>query len=122
MRRLADIVERVAPTPSTVLITGESGTGKELVARTLHRRSTRAAARLVVIDCGALPDTLLESELVGHRRGSFTSATQDKKGLLEEADGGTVFLDEIGNISPPMQTRLLRFLQSGEVRRIGDSG
>ena len=122
MRRLADIIERVAPTPSTVLITGESGTGKELVARTLHRRSTRAAAPLVVIDCGALPDTLLESELFGHRRGSFTSATQDKKGLLEEADGGTVFLDEIGNISPPMQTRLLRFLQSGEVRRIGDVG
>ena len=122
MRRLAEMIERVAPTPTTVLITGESGTGKELVARTLHRLSTRAAAPLVVIDCGALPDTLLESELFGHRRGSFTSATQDKKGLLEEADGATVFLDEIGNISPPMQTRLLRFLQSGEVRRIGDLG
>ncbi len=121
MRRVQELLERVASTPSTVLITGESGTGKELVARTLHRHSQRAAMPLVVIDCGALPDTLLESELFGHRRGSFTSATQDRKGLLEMADGGTAFLDEIGNISPSMQTRLLRFLQNGEVRRIGDA-
>ncbi|MFQ5671126.1 MAG: sigma-54-dependent transcriptional regulator [Acidobacteriota bacterium] len=120
MRRIRDLVDRVAPTPSNVLITGESGTGKELVASTMHRKSRRASMPFVVIDCGALPDALLESELFGHRRGSFTSATQDKKGLLEEADGGTIFLDEIGNVSPSMQTRLLRFLQNGEVRRIGE--
>jgi len=120
MQRVIELMGRVAPTPSSVLITGESGTGKELVARILHKQSRRASSPLVVIDCGALPDTLLESELFGHRKGSFTSATQDKKGLLEMADGGTAFLDEIGNISPSMQTRLLRFLQNGEVRRIGD--
>jgi len=121
MTRVMSIIERVAATPSSVLITGESGTGKELAARTLHARSDRADAPMVVIDCGALPDTLLESELFGHRKGSFTSATQDKKGLLELAHGGTAFLDEIGNISLAMQTRLLRFLQNGEVRRIGDT-
>ena len=120
VRRAMDLVNRVASTRSSVLITGESGTGKELVARTLHRQSRRAGESYVVIDCGALPDTLLESELFGHRRGSFTSATQDKKGLLEMADHGTVFLDEIGNISVLLQARLLRFLQNGEVRRIGD--
>jgi DNA-binding NtrC family response regulator len=119
--KVRDLIERVAPTPSSVLITGESGTGKELVARAIHRQSTRSTRAFVIIDCGALPDTLLESELFGHRKGSFTSATQDKKGLLEEADGGTVFLDEIGNISTPLQTRLLRFLENGEVRRIGDN-
>jgi DNA-binding NtrC family response regulator len=121
MRRVLELMERVAPTPSTVLITGDSGTGKELAARALHRLSGSASSPLVVIDCGALPDTLLESELFGHRKGSFTSATQDRKGLLEMADGGTVFLDEIGNISPSMQTRMLRFLQNGELRRIGDT-
>ncbi|MFQ5718303.1 MAG: sigma-54-dependent transcriptional regulator [Acidobacteriota bacterium] len=120
IRRVLDLMARVGPSPSGVLITGESGTGKELVARTLHRCSPRAAAPYVVIDCGALPDALLESELFGHRKGAFTSATQDKKGLLEVADTGTVFLDEIGNISRPLQSRLLRFLQNGEVRRIGD--
>jgi DNA-binding NtrC family response regulator len=121
MKHLMSVIDRIAATPSSVLITGESGTGKELAARTIHARSDRAGAPLVVIDCGALPDTLLESELFGHRKGSFTSATQDKKGLLELADGGTAFLDEIGNISVAMQTRLLRFLQNGEVRRIGDT-
>jgi DNA-binding NtrC family response regulator len=121
MARVAGLIERVASTPSSVLVTGESGTGKELVARTLHAQSDRADQPLVIIDCGALPDSLLESELFGHRKGSFTSATQDKKGLLEIADGGTAFLDEIGNISTSMQMRLLRFLQNGEVRRIGDT-
>lgn len=121
MKKMLAVIDRVAATPSSVLITGESGTGKELVARSLHAGSRRAANPMIVIDCGALPDSLLESELFGHRKGSFTSATQDKVGLLEMADGGTVFLDEIGNISLPMQTRLLRFLQNGEVRRVGDT-
>jgi DNA-binding NtrC family response regulator len=121
MQKVIEVIERIAPTPSSVLITGESGTGKELVARSLHAGSERATSSMVVIDCGALPDSLLESELFGHRKGSFTSATQDNVGLLETADGGTVFLDEIGNISLPMQTRLLRFLQNGEVRRVGDT-
>lgn len=121
MKKMLAVIDRVAATPSSVLITGESGTGKELVARSLHAGSMRAANPMIVIDCGALPDSLLESELFGHRKGSFTSATQNKVGLLEMADGGTVFLDEIGNISLPMQTRLLRFLQNGEVRRVGDT-
>lgn len=121
MKKMLAVIDRVAATPSSVLITGESGTGKELVARSLHAGSRRAANPMIVIDCGALPDSLLESELFGHRKGSFTSATQNKVGLLEMADGGTVFLDEIGNISLPMQTRLLRFLQNGEVRRVGDT-
>ena len=121
MKKMLAVIDRVAATPSSVLITGESGTGKELVARSLHAGSRRAANPMIVIDCGALPDSLLESELFGHRKGSFTSATRDKVGLLEMADGGTVFLDEISNISLPMQTRLLRFLQNGEVRRVGDT-
>ena len=121
MQKVLAVIDRIAATPSSVLITGESGTGKELVARSLHARSKRAASPMVIIDCGALPDSLLESELFGHRKGSFTSATQDKVGLLEMADGSTVLLDEIGNISLPMQTRLLRFLQNGEVRRVGDT-
>jgi DNA-binding NtrC family response regulator len=112
-------VAKVAPTKSTVLIEGESGTGKELVARAIHQHSPRAAQRFLAIDCGALPETLLESELFGHVRGSFTGAIADKKGLFEEADGTTCFLDEIGDISPNLQAKLLRVLQEGEVRRIG---
>jgi DNA-binding NtrC family response regulator len=112
-------VAKVAPTKSTVLIVGESGTGKELVARAIHQHSPRAAQRFLAIDCGALPETLLESELFGHVRGSFTGAIADKKGLFEEADGTTCFLDEIGDISPNLQAKLLRVLQEGEVRRIG---
>jgi DNA-binding NtrC family response regulator len=112
-------VARVAPTRSTALILGESGTGKELVARAIHEHSPRARHRFLAIDCGALPETLLESELFGHVRGAFTGAVADKKGLFEEADGNTCFLDEIGDISPNLQAKLLRVLQEGEVRRIG---
>jgi two-component system, NtrC family, response regulator AtoC len=112
-------VARVAPTKSTVLILGESGTGKELIARAIHEHSPRANQAFVAVDCGALTETLLESELFGHVRGSFTGAVADKKGVFEEAQGGTCFLDEIGGISPHMQARLLRVLQEHEIRRVG---
>jgi transcriptional regulator with GAF, ATPase, and Fis domain len=112
-------VARVAQTRSTVLILGESGTGKELVARAIHQHSPRARRAFMAIDCGALPETLLESELFGYVRGAFTGAILDRKGLFEEADGATCFLDEIGDISPTLQAKLLRVLQEGEVRRIG---
>src|SRR6266481_5116508 len=101
-------VARVAPSRSTVLVEGESGTGKELIAAALHRHSGRAAARFVAVDCGSLTDTLLESELFGYVRGAFTGAVGEKKGLFEEASGGTIFLDEIGDIGAPMQAKLLR--------------
>jgi DNA-binding NtrC family response regulator len=112
-------VARVAPTKSTVLILGESGTGKELIARAIHEHSPRADKPFVAVDCGALTETLLESELFGHVRGSFTGAVADKKGVFEEAQGGTCFLDEIGGISPNLQARLLRVLQEHEIRRVG---
>jgi DNA-binding NtrC family response regulator len=112
-------VARVAPTRSTVLVLGESGTGKELIAQAIHQHSPRASRPFLAIDCGALTETLLESELFGHVRGAFTGAVADKKGVFEEADGGTCFLDEIGDISPSMQARLLRVLQEHEVRRVG---
>ena len=112
-------VARVAPTKSTVLILGESGTGKELIARAIHEHSPRANQPFVAVDCGALTETLLESELFGHVRGSFTGAVADKKGVFEEAQDGTCFLDEIGGISLNMQARLLRVLQEHEIRRVG---
>ena len=112
-------VARVAPTKSTVLILGESGTGKELIARAIHEHSPRANSPFVAVDCGALTETLLESELFGHVRGSFTGAVADKKGVFEEAQGGTCFLDEIGGISQSLQARLLRVLQEHEIRRVG---
>jgi two-component system NtrC family response regulator len=112
---------QVADADSTVLITGESGTGKEIVARAIHRQGGRRQAPFVPINCGAIPETLIESELFGHRRGSFTGAFADRKGLIEEAERGIVFLDEIGEMSPQMQVRLLRFVDCGEIRRVGDT-
>nr|WP_321512865.1 sigma-54 dependent transcriptional regulator [uncultured Pseudodesulfovibrio sp.] len=121
MARFLELLERVARSTVTVLLFGESGTGKENAARILHEASPRAKGPFIVVDCGSTQPTLLESELFGHVKGSFTHAMKDKKGLIEEADGGTLFLDEIGNISPDMQTRLLRFLQEGTIRRVGDN-
>ncbi len=119
MKRIFDAIETVAPTDATVLITGESGTGKELVARAVHAGSTRRFHPMVVIHCGALTETLLESELFGHEKGAFTGAQYRKKGKFEIAEGGTVFLDEIGDISLKTQTDLLRVLQEREIVRVG---
>ena len=121
MQQVFRMVERVAGTDSTVLLRGESGTGKELIAKALHFNSRRATATFVPINCSALPEHLLESELFGHRKGSFTGAIADKKGLFQEADGGTIFLDEIGSMSAVLQSRLLRVLQEHEVRAVGDT-
>jgi len=121
MQVVFKMIERVADTDSTILVLGESGTGKELVARALHFNSRRQHGPFVPINCSALPENLLESELFGHRRGAFTSAFSDKKGLFQEADGGTIFLDEVGSMSPMLQSRLLRVLQEREVRRVGDN-
>jgi two-component system, NtrC family, response regulator PilR len=119
MKEVMEMVAKVAPTNSTVLISGESGTGKELVARAVHAGSPRHDRPFVSINCGAMPDELLESELFGHARGSFTGALTSKKGLFEVADGGTLFLDEIGDTSPAMQVKLLRVLQEKRIRRVG---
>ena len=121
MVQVLDLVERVAPTDATVLIRGESGTGKELIAKALHHASQRAEGRFVAINCGALPEPLLESEIFGHVKGAFTGAGANKKGLFEEAHGGTLFLDEIGEMTPGLQVKLLRALQSGEVRPVGST-
>ncbi len=121
MQDVLKMIEKVADTDSTILILGESGTGKELVARALHFNSRRQFAPFVPINCSALPENLLESELFGHRKGAFTGAIADKKGLFQEADGGTIFLDEIGTMPPMLQSRLLRVLQEKEVRRVGDN-
>jgi DNA-binding NtrC family response regulator len=120
MRELAALVDRVAPRDVNVLVLGESGTGKELVAHLIHEKSSRHAGPLLIVDCGSTPAGLLESELFGHVKGSFTHAVKDKKGLIEQAHQGTLFLDEIGNISSEMQVRLLRFLENHKIRRIGD--
>lgn len=119
MHQLFDMIRLVADSVATVLIQGESGTGKELVARTIHQSSYRRDKPFVVVDCGALPETLLESELFGHVKGAFTGASTAKPGLFEEADGGTVFLDEIADTSPTFQAKLLRVLQEGEIKRVG---
>lgn len=121
MSGVRQLLGKVAPTDSTILILGETGTGKELVARALHDQSLRADKPFVPINCGALPENLIESELFGHRRGAFTGADENRVGLLEVADGGTLFLDEIGELPKAMQAKLLRFLESGEVRRVGDN-
>jgi len=121
MQEVFKMIERVAETDSTILLLGESGTGKELVARALHFNSGRRSAPFVPINCSALPENLLESELFGHKRGSFTGAINDKRGLFQEADGGTIFLDEVGTMPAMLQSRLLRVLQEREVRRVGDN-
>ncbi|MDX1996938.1 MAG: sigma-54 dependent transcriptional regulator [Thermoanaerobaculia bacterium] len=119
MLEVFSLVERVAKTVSTVLVHGESGTGKELIARAIHFASPRAAGKFLSINCGALPENLLESELFGHERGAFTGAVKDKKGLFQEADKGTLFLDEIGEMTPTMQVKLLRALQEKKIRKVG---
>jgi two-component system response regulator PilR (NtrC family) len=119
MASLFEMIRAIAPASSSVLITGESGTGKELVARAVHALSPRADGPFVSLNCGALPDTLLESELFGHMKGAFTDAHQTKKGLFEVAHGGTLFLDEVGEMSPSMQVKLLRALQERKIRRVG---
>jgi two-component system response regulator PilR (NtrC family) len=119
MQQIFDLVERIARTSSTVLLHGESGTGKELIARAIHFSGPRSQNRFLSINCGALPENLLESELFGHERGAFTGAVREKKGLFREAEGGTLLLDEIGEMSPAMQVKLLRALQEKKVRKVG---
>ena len=121
MAQVRKLIEKVAPTNSTVLILGETGTGKELVARAVHQHSLRAEMPFVAINCGALPESLIESELFGHRKGAFTGADDHRVGLFEVAHGGTIFLDEIGELPKSMQAKLLRVLESGEIRRVGDN-
>ncbi|HEX5725325.1 MAG TPA: sigma-54 dependent transcriptional regulator [Longimicrobiaceae bacterium] len=122
MREVQDLAGRVAPFPSTVLVTGESGSGKEAIARAIHRSSPRRERPFVAVNCGAIPENLLESELFGHEKGAFTGADRAREGVFEEADGGTLFLDEIGELSLPLQVKLLRVLQERSIRRVGGSG
>jgi len=121
MKAVFRLIERVASTLSTVMITGESGTGKELIARAVVLNSNRKDKPFVTVNCGAIPENLIESELFGHVRGSFTGAIKDHRGLIEMAHGGTLFLDEVGELPLPVQVKLLRFLQEGEIRRVGDT-
>ncbi len=121
LKKVLDLVDRIASTSATVLITGESGTGKEVIARALHRSSDRKAGPFVAINCSAIPENLLESELFGHAKGSFTGAIKDKRGLFLEADKGTIFLDEIGDLTLPMQVKILRVLQERKIRPVGDN-
>ncbi|MBL7649154.1 MAG: sigma-54-dependent Fis family transcriptional regulator [Candidatus Hydrogenedentes bacterium] len=121
MQRVIRLLQKVAPTDGTVLLLGESGTGKEVLANAVHRLSARKDKPFVAINCAALPEALLESEMFGHVKGAFTGANQDKVGLFEEANGGTIFLDEIGDMAPITQAKLLRVLQNGEIRRVGAS-
>ncbi len=121
MLRVQQLIEKIAPTDSNVLILGETGTGKELVARRVHDLSRRAHMPFVAVNCGALPENLVESELFGHRKGAFTGADSTRKGLIEVANGGTLFLDELGELDRMMQVKLLRVLESGEMRRLGEN-
>jgi two-component system NtrC family response regulator len=121
MEEVRQLIAKVAPTNSTVLILGETGTGKELAARAVHEQSLRADMPFVAINCGALPESLIESELFGHRKGAFTGADEHRVGLFEVADGGTLMLDEIGELPMAMQSKLLRVLESGEIRRVGEN-
>lgn len=121
MRKILKTVYKIAPTTSTVLITGESGSGKEFLANVVHRLSKRSSEPFIAVNCGAIPENIVESELFGSRKGAFTGAIADKKGLFEAASGGTLFLDEVGELSFATQVKLLRFLQNKEIRRVGDS-
>ena len=121
MLKIKDVIRRAAAAPGTVLITGETGTGKELAARAIHAQSARASRTFVALNCAAVAESLLETELFGHARGAFTGAAGARQGLIEHATGGTLFLDEIGSMSRPLQAKLLRALESGEVRRIGEN-
>ena len=121
LRHVMAAISRAAPTNATVLITGESGVGKELVARTIHRNSLRSRERFVQVNCAAIPEELIESELFGHEKGSFTGATEKQVGKFEQADRGTIFLDEVGDMSPKTQAKVLRVLQEGEVERLGSA-
>jgi DNA-binding NtrC family response regulator len=121
MLEIVDTILQVAPTDITVLVTGESGTGKEVIARALHTASKRSAFPLITVNCGAIPEGLIESELFGHEKGAFTSAVEQRKGFFESADGGTIFLDEIGELPAATQVKLLRVLENGEYMRVGSS-
>jgi two-component system response regulator AtoC len=121
MQDIFRTIAKIADYKTTVLVQGESGVGKELVARALHRRSTRRGGPFVALNCGAIPETLLESELFGHKKGAFTDASSDRRGMFEEADGGSLFLDEIGELPMPLQVKLLRVLQDETIRRLGDT-
>ena len=121
MQQVRRLIETIAPTEATVMILGETGTGKELVARSLHDKSERASRAFIPVNCGALPENLVESELFGHRKGAFTGADINRKGLFEVANGGTLFLDEVGELDKSVQVKLLRFLESGEIRRVGEN-
>lgn len=121
LRQIGDAIKRAAPTNATVLILGESGAGKELVARAIHRNSLRSRERFIQVNCAAIPEELIESELFGHEKGSFTGATEKQIGKFEQADRGTIFLDEVGDMSPKTQAKVLRVLQEGEVERLGSS-
>src|SRR6187397_1061452 len=121
LRHVLEAVQRAAPTNATVMLLGESGVGKELVARTIHRNSPRAGQRFIQVNCAAIPEELIESELFGHEKGSFTGATEKQIGKFEQADRGTIFLDEVGDMSPKTQAKVLRVLQEGEVERLGSA-
>ncbi|HMB07046.1 MAG TPA: sigma-54 dependent transcriptional regulator [Isosphaeraceae bacterium] len=121
MQAVRRLIETIAPTDASVMILGETGTGKELIARNLHDKSRRAGQTFIPVNCGALPENLVESELFGHRKGAFTGADTHRKGLFEVANGGTLFLDEVGELDKSVQVKLLRFLESGEIRRVGEN-